>query len=149
MATTSNPTGTSTVEKVDPTYFIPQATQDNYLQMARDAAKAADITPKAAMGKLAADFKNRHETDPTAGWDHLAAWAKTVDPADTEGPSGLALAQARAVESARRDPQQSLIGDQAVVAEAVKAVEAADAAAAPGAVEGFTANTGPVNPTES
>ncbi|SDG95387.1 hypothetical protein [Klenkia brasiliensis] len=148
MATTDSPTSTTKVEKVDPTFFIPQATQDNYLQIARDAAKAADITPKQAMRKLADDFTARHDDDPVGGWDHLSEWAKTVDPDETTGPSGLALAQARAVESARRDPQQALIGDQAVVAEAVKAVEAADANAGPAAVDGLTPNTGPVVPKD-
>jgi len=148
MATTSNPTGTTSVEKVDPTYFIPEATRENYVQIARDAAKAAGITAKAAMGKLAADFKDRHDTDPVGGWDHLAEWAKTVDPDETGSPTGLALAQARAIESARRDPQQALIGDQAVVAEAVKAVEAREAATGPAAVEGLVPNTGPVAPKE-
>lgn len=146
MATADNPTSTTKIEKIDPSFFIPQGTRDNYLQIARDAAAATGGSPKDAMGKLADDFEKRHEADPVAGWDHLAEWAKDADPGESTGPSALALAQAKAVESARRDPSTALQGDQAVVAEAVKALDARAATTGVGndPSTGVVANPGPV-----
>lgn len=146
MATADNPTSTTSTEKIDPTFFIPQGTQDNYLQIARDAAAATGGSAKDAMGKLAANFEQQHERDPIAGWDHLADWAKTVDPDEATGPSALALAQAKAIESARRDPHTALQGDQAVVAEAVKALQAETATTGVGndPTSGVVANPGPI-----
>lgn len=113
-------------DHVAPTHFIPQATQDNYAQIARDQAEARDVEPRQVMQELGEQFEQLHERQPLDGYDHLAAWAKEFDPAVGGSPSGLAILQARALESARRDPYQAIIGDQALVEQAVLSQQAAD-----------------------
>jgi len=101
----------------------------NYLQIARDQAALRDVEPAAVMGELADQFAALHERQPLDGYDHLAAWAENFDPAAGQGPTGLAVLQARALESARRDPYQAVIGDQALVEQAVTSQHSADEAA--------------------
>jgi hypothetical protein len=122
--------GTSALdaEAIAPTHFIPKATQDNYAQIARDQAALRGSEPKAVMQEFAEQWLQMHERQPLDGYDHLAAWAKDFDPAADEGPSGLAILQARVIESARRDPYQAVIGDQAAVEQGVTAQRAQDAA---------------------
>jgi len=138
-------------DQVAPTHFIPQATQDNYAQIARDQASLRDVEPKQVMAELAEQWLQLHERQPLDGYDHLAAWGKDFDPAVGGAPSGLAILQARALESARRDPYQAVIGDQALVEQAVTAQRAADegrvgSVAAPtvDASSGFVPNAGPL-----
>lgn len=114
--------------EVAATYFIPESTRDNYLQMARDTAAESGGTSKAAMAKLAKDFASKHEVDPTGGWQYLAEWAKTADPDESVGPSSLALATARAVEGARRDPDSFLQGNSQVLEAATEEKIARDQA---------------------
>jgi hypothetical protein len=113
-------------DQVAPTHFIPQATQDNYAQIARDQGQLRDVEPKQVMQELADQWEQLHERQPLDGYDHLAAWARDFDPAIGGAPSGLAILQARMLESARRDPQQAVIGDQALVEQAVASQRAAD-----------------------
>lgn len=113
-------------DHVAPTHFVPQATQDNYAQIARDQAQVRGTEPREVMQELAQQFEQLHERQPLDGYDHLAAWAKDFDPSVGQGPTGLAILQARALESARRDPYQAVIGDQALVEQAVTAQHAAD-----------------------
>lgn len=113
-----------------PEHYIPQSVRDNYAAIARDAAAARGGTAKGAMRELAKDFASRHREDPTAGWDHLAVWAKTFDPEAQAGPSPLELAASRAVESARRDPANALTAvalAQTVAEETLKAAGEAPA----------------------
>lgn len=117
-------------EQVAPTWFIPQATQDNYSQIARDQAAVRGVEPKQVMRELAEQWDKLHEAQPLDGYDHLAAWGKEFDPAVGGAPTGLAVLQARALESARRDPYQAVVGDQALVEQGVAAQKAQDAAAA-------------------
>jgi hypothetical protein len=114
-------------DQVAPTHFIPAATQDNYAQIARDQAAVRGVEPRQVMQELADQFEALHERQPLDGYDHLAAWARDFDPSVGGTPSGLAVLQARALESARRDPYQAVIGDQALVEQAVTAQRAADA----------------------
>jgi hypothetical protein len=113
-------------DHVAPTHFIPQATQDNYAQIARDQAGVRGVEPQQVMQELADQFEGLHERQPLDGYDHLAAWARDHDPSVGGSPSGLAILQARALESARRDPYQAVIGDQALVEQAVTAQHALD-----------------------
>jgi hypothetical protein len=113
-------------DHVAPVWFVPQATQDNYSQIARDQASVRGTEPRAVMQELAQQFEQLHERQPLDGYDHLAAWAREHDPSASQGPTGLAVLQARALESARRDPYQAVIGDQALVEQAVTAQHALD-----------------------
>ena len=113
-------------DEVAPTHFIPQATQDNYAQIARDQAGVRGVEPKEVMSELAEQFESLHERQPLDGYDHLAAWARDFDPSVGQGPTGLAILQARALESARRDPYQAVIGDQALVEQGVAAQRSMD-----------------------
>lgn len=113
-------------DQVAPTHFIPQATQDNYAQIAREQAALRDVEPKQVMQELADQWEQLHERQPLDGYDHLAAWGRDFDPAAGGAPSGLAILQARALESARRDPYQAVIGDQALVEQAVASQRALD-----------------------
>ena len=139
-------------DAVAPEHFIPAATRDNYAQIARDQAAVRGTEPREVMQELADQFEQLHERQPLDGYDHLAAWARTFDPAAGAGPSGLAVLQARMIESARRDPYQAAIGDQALVEQAVLSQQAADAAAAGAAAApsvdpastGFYPNPGPL-----
>ncbi len=138
-------------DQVAPTHFIPQATQDNYAQIARDQAQLRGVEPKQVMAELAEQWQDMHERQPLDGYDHLAAWGRDFDPAVGGAPSGLAVLQARALESARRDPDQAIIGDQALVEQAVASQQAADegrvgSTSAPtiDASSGFVPNAGPL-----
>jgi len=113
-------------DQVAPTHFIPTATQDNYAQIARDQAHARGVEPRQVMQELADQFESLHERQPLDGYDHLSAWARDFDPSVGGPPSGLAVLQARALESARRDPYQAVIGDQALVEQGVAAQRALD-----------------------
>jgi hypothetical protein len=117
-------------EAVAPEYFIPPATRNNYAQIARDQAAIRGVEPRQIMGELADQFEQLHGRQPLDGYDHLAAWARDFDPGVGAGPTGLAVLQARALESARRDPYQSVTGDQALVEQAVATQHAADESAA-------------------
>ena len=113
-------------DAVAPEFFIPQGTRDNYAQIARDQAAIRGVEPKQVMGELADQWEQLHEKQPLDGYDHLAAWGRDFDLAAGQGPSGLAVLQARVLESARRDPQQAVVGDQALVEQGVAAQKAAD-----------------------
>lgn len=133
-------------DQVAPTHFIPQATQDNYAQIARDQAQLRGMEARAVMLELAEQWRALHERQPLDGYDHLAAWAEKFDPSVGQEPSGLAVLQARALESARRDPYQAVIGDQALVAEGVAAQQALDNRGAQSNLEGtgMLPNAGPL-----
>jgi hypothetical protein len=113
-------------DAIAPEWFIPQSTQDNYAQIARDQAAIRGVEPRAVLQEMAGSFEELHARQPLDGYDHLAAWARSFDPAAGSGPSGLAVLQARVIESARRDPYQAVIGDQAAVSEGVTAQRAYD-----------------------
>jgi hypothetical protein len=115
-------------EAINPTHFIPTATQDNYATLAREQAGVRGVEPRQVMQELADQWLQLHERQPLDGYDHLAAWARDFDPAATTGPTGLEVLQARALESARRDPYQAVIGDQALVEQGVAAQQAMDEA---------------------
>jgi hypothetical protein len=108
-----------TSDLIDPGTFVPQATRENYAQIARDQATARGVEPRQIMGELADEWETLHTRQPLDGYDHLAAWARTFDPGAPTGTTGLQLLVARTTESARRDPQQSVVGDQALVEQAV------------------------------
>lgn len=110
--------------------FVPPAAQDNYTQIARDQAAIRDVDVGQVLREMADQWDDMHRRQPLDGYDHLAQWARQHDPAAAAGPSGLTVLQARALETARRDPFQAVIGDQALVAEAVAAQQTQDAAAA-------------------
>jgi hypothetical protein len=121
-------TGSSALadDQYDPGMFVPAATRDNYAQIARDQAGARGVEPREVMQELADQWLQLHERQPLDGYDHLAAWARDFDPSVGQGPSGLAVLQARALESARRDPYQAVIGDQALVEEGIAAQRSLD-----------------------
>jgi hypothetical protein len=138
-------------DAVAPDWFIPRATQENYAQIARDQAAIRGVEPRAVMQELAGSFEEQHQRNPLDGYDHLAAWARDFDPGLGQGPTGLAVLQARVIESARRDPYQAVIGDQAAVEQGVAAQAAYDAAigtaaAAPSVdpASGFLPASGPL-----
>src|SRR5205085_807990 len=109
--------------------FVPPAAQDNYTQIARDQAAIRDVEVGQVLREMADQWDALHERQPLDGYDHLAEWARQHDPAAGAGPSGLTVLAARSLESARRDPYQAVIGDQALVEQGVAAQQAADAAA--------------------
>lgn len=140
-------------DAVTPAYFVPQATQDNYAQIIRDQAVLRGVEFATIATEYAEQWERMHERQPLDGYDHLAAWVREFDPGSGLGPTGLAVLQARALESARRDPYQAVIGDQALVEQAVAAQAQADAAAlgtatAPSVdpATGVLPNAGPVSP---
>lgn len=106
-------------DPIDPGVFIPQATRDNYAQIARDQATARGVEPSQVMGELADEWEQLHERQPLDGYDHLAAWGRSFDPGAATGPTGMQVLVARTLESARRDPQQAVVGDQALVEQGV------------------------------
>src|SRR4051812_20713034 len=107
--------------------FVAPATQDNYSQIARDQAAVRGIDPGDVLREMADQWDQLHERQPLDGYDHLAAWARQADPTAGGGPSGLTVLQARALESARRDPYQAVIGDQGFVREGIAAQQVQDA----------------------
>ena len=106
-------------DPIDPGTFVPEATRENYAQIARDQATARGVEPSQIMGELADEWERLHERQPLDGYDHLAAWGRTFDPGAATGPTGLQIIVARTLESARRDPQQAIVGDQALVEQGV------------------------------
>jgi len=154
QAVAEAPSSTSALvgEAIAPEWFVPPATQSNYFQIARDQAAIQGREPREVMQELADQFEQLHQRQPLDGYDHLAAWAREADPSAGQGPSGLAILQARVIESARRDPYQAVIGDQAAVEQGVTAQRAYDAsiagaAAAPSVdpASGFLPNPGPLS----
>lgn len=117
-------------DAVAPEWFVPPSTRDNYRQIARDQAAIRGVEARQVMRELAEQWREMHQRQPLDGYDHLAAWADNDDPTAGQGPSGTAVLQARALESARRDPYQAVIGDQALVEQGIAASQQADAAAA-------------------
>jgi hypothetical protein len=126
----TSPGSALAADAVAPEWFVPQSTQDNYAQIARDQAAIRGVEPRVVMQEMAGSWQELHQRQPLDGYDHLAAWARNFDPAAGTGPSGTAVLQARALESARRDPYQAVVGDQALVEQAVASQQQADAAAA-------------------
>jgi hypothetical protein len=112
-------TALPTSDPIDPSVFVPPATRDNYARIARDQAAARGVEPAQIMGELADEWERLHTRQPLDGYDHLAAWARTFDPGVPAGPTGLQILTARTLESARRDPQQAIVGDQSNVEQAV------------------------------
>ena len=96
---------TETSHFVDPILFVPDATKDNYASAARMAARQNGTTVGEEWAALIANFEAQHEADGAAGWNHLAAWAKTADP-ETIGLAAdpAELRKARALASAIQDP---------------------------------------------
>lgn len=140
-------------DAIDPGMFVPQATRDNYSTIIRDQAVIRGVEFATVALEYADQWEAMHAQQPLDGYDHLAAWVREYDPGADAGPSGLAVLQARALESARRDPYQAVIGDQANVAQAVAAQQVADAQAAGAAAApsvdpatGVLPNSGPVAP---
>jgi hypothetical protein len=138
-------------DQVAPTHVRPPATQDNYSQIARDQAAVRGIDPGDVLREMADQWDQLHERQPLDGYDHLAAWARQADPTAGGGPSGLTVLQARALESARRDPYQAVIGDQGFVREGIAAqqvqdaqVAAATAAPSVDPASGMLPGTGPL-----
>lgn len=153
QAVAEPPASTSAMvgEAIAPEAFIPPATRDNYAQIARDQAAVQGREPRELMQDMATEFESLHQRQPLDGYDHLAAWARSFDPGAATGPTGLAILQARVIESARRDPYQAVIGDQAAVEQGVTAQRAYDesvagALAAPSVdpASGFLPNAGPL-----
>ena len=128
--------------------FVPQSTRDNYAQMARDAAAINGTSPTSELRSMAGSFEGQHKADPTGGWDHLAAWARQADANEGQAPDPVAVARAKAVESARRDPKPALLAaDPEVAAAAVEALEAQAAASNTASIDngsGVVPNTGPL-----
>src|SRR4051812_43312012 len=127
-------TALPTQDAIDPGMFVPQSTRDNYLAIIRDQAAVRGDDPDTVRDELVAQFEVLHERQPLDGYDHLAAWLSTADVGAGVGPTGMQVLAARALESARRDPYQAVIGDQALVEAGVASQQAADAAAASVAV---------------
>jgi len=132
---------TETGHFVDPSLFVPDSTKDNYADAARMAAKANGTTVAEEWASIVAQFEANHERDGAAGWNHLAAWAKSVDPETVGGtPDPTQVRKARQLASAIQDPAEAdeLADDQ----EAKDAVEhahntnAARAETAPGSPAG-------------
>lgn len=112
-------TALPTQDPIDPGTFVPEATRENYAQIARDQATARGVEPTQIMGELADEWEKLHQRQPLDGYDHLAAWGRSFDPGAPTGPTGLQIIVARTLESARRDPQQAIVGDQALVEQGV------------------------------
>lgn len=131
--------------------FVPASAQDNYSQIARDQAAVRGVDAGQVLREMADQWQQLHERQPLDGYDHLASWARQADPTAGAGPSGLTVLQARALESARRDPYQAVIGDQALVEQAVTAqrvqdeqVAAAGSAPSVDPASGMLPNSGPL-----
>ncbi|GAA4358437.1 hypothetical protein [Angustibacter luteus] len=99
----------TTVDALPPEHFVPEATRENYDQIARDRASVTGNTPKQELAELRKQWLEQHKKDPQAGYNHLAEWAKGRDPGD--GTTDAASeAKSRAIESVRRDPLASVGG---------------------------------------
>jgi len=146
-ATTALPT----TDPIDPGYFVPQSTRDNYLTIIRDQAAVRGSSPDEVRDELVTQFALLHQRQPLDGYDHLSAWLASADLSALAGPTGMQVLVARSVESARRDPYQAVIGDQALVEVGVTSQTIADEQAAAAAVApavdpslGFLPNSGPL-----
>lgn len=91
---------------IDPTLLIEASTRDNYVQVAKKNADANGTTVAAEWANLIKSWENQHQGDALAGWDRLAQWGKSVDPAALGGSTvdPLELLKVRAIESEKRDP---------------------------------------------
>jgi hypothetical protein len=99
---------TETGHFVDPNLFVPDSTKDNYADAARMAAKANGTTVAEEWASIVAQFEANHERDGAAGWNHLAAWAKSVDPETVGGtPDPTQVRKARQLASAIQDPAEA------------------------------------------
>lgn len=144
-------TALPTQDTIDPAYFVPQGTRDNYLTIIRDTAATRGQEPDAVRSELVDKFRELHDRQPLDGYDHLSAWLASADLSTLGGPSGMQVLAARTLESARRDPYQAVVGDQALVEQGVLSQQRADADVAAAAVApaldpsfGLVANTGPL-----
>jgi hypothetical protein len=117
-------------DPIDHGYFVPQGTRDNWIQIVVEQATVRGVDPDEVRGELVAQFVTLHERQPLDGYDHLAGWLERADLASAIGPTGLQILIARQLESARRNPSHSIVGDQALVETAVAAQVAADETAA-------------------
>lgn len=91
---------------IDPTLLIPVETRDNYVAKVRSEAAQLGVSVADRWAAQVADFQVQHGVDGLAGWDHLAVWARDVDP-DTYGLPAVdpvAVARMRALESEKREP---------------------------------------------
>ena len=142
---------TETSHFVDPDLFVPDSTKANYASAARMAAKANGTTMGEEWASIIAQFERNHEGDGAAGWNHLAAWAKSVDP-ETLGvePDPTQVRKARQLASAIQDPAEAdELADDGEAMEAVKHAHETNAARAESA-PGSPAGTDPVaEPEES
>jgi hypothetical protein len=89
---------------VDPALFVPPSTQENYLDAARAAAKANGTDLADEWASMVDTFKRNHDQDGASGWNHLAAWAESVDPTAASGPDPEAIRAARELTNAIADP---------------------------------------------
>lgn len=144
-------TALPTQDYIDPGYFVPQATRDNYLGIIRDQAAVRGAEPDTVRDELVEQFRTLHERQPLDGYDHLAGWLASADVSSLGGPTGMQVLVARTLESARRDPQQAVQGDQALVEQGVlmqtRADEEAEALRLSPSVDtsaGFLPNAGPL-----
>jgi hypothetical protein len=149
--TSAATTALPTENPIDPGLFVPQATRDNYLTIIRDQANVRDQDPDAVRDELVEQFRRLHERQPLDGYDHLAGWLEGADLSALAGPTGMQVLTARTLESARRDPYQAVVGDQALVEQGVLAQQRQDADVAAAAVTpavdpslGFLPNPGPL-----
>lgn len=92
---------------IDPELLIPPFHRDNYVLRARDVARQHGTSVAEEWAAQVEDFRVQHETDGLAGWDHLAAWADTVDPETyrvADDPDPVAVRRMRVLESEKREP---------------------------------------------
>jgi hypothetical protein len=148
--TALNPDAAQT-DPIDHGMFVPAATRDNYLTIIRDQAAIRGVDGDVIRTELVEQFRALHDRQPLDGYDHLAGWLETADIGAAGGPTGLQVLNARILESARRDPFQAAIGDQAAVEQAVTSQVVADQSAAAAAVSptvdpssGMLPNAGPL-----
>jgi len=144
-------TALPTENPVDHGMFVPSATRDNYLTIIRDQAATRGVEPDAVRDELVEQFEQLHERQPLDGYDHLAGWLEGADVGVGTGPTGMQVLIGRTLESARRDPQQAVQGDQALVEVGVAAQARADQEVAAALVApsvdptlGFLPNSGPL-----
>lgn len=144
-------TALPTENYIDPGWFVPQSTRDNYMGIIRDQAQVRGVDPDTVRDELVEQFRTMHERQPLDGYDHLAGWFESADVSALSGPTGMQVLVARTLESARRDPQQAVQGDQALVEQGVLMQTRADEESAASALtpsidpsSGFLPNAGPL-----
>jgi hypothetical protein len=141
---------------IDPGLFVPEATRQNYLGIIRDQAAVRGSSPESVRDELVGQFRTMHDRQPLDGYDHLSAWLASADVAALSGATGMQTLVARTLESARRDPQQAVQGDQALVEQGVLAQQNRDEQVAAAATSptvdpssGLLPNPGPLpTPTD-